>query len=42
LEGGKHVRFNLGDVYVKIVGNEEDCTWMDKCELGDKDEVEKP
>ena len=42
LKGGKHVKFNLKDIYVKIVSNEEDCTWMDKCNLGDEEEEEEP
>jgi len=42
LEGGKYVRFNLGDVYIKIISNEKDYTWMDKCNLGDKEEEEEP
>ena len=41
-EGGKYVRFNLGDIHVKIVGNKEDCTWINKYNLGDKEEEKKP
>jgi len=25
-----------------MAGNKEDCTWIDKCNLGDEEEVEKP
>ena len=41
LEGGKHVKFNLGDIYVRIIGNKEDYTWIDKCNLRDKDKEEE-
>jgi len=41
LEGGKYIRFNSGDIYIKIVGNKKDYTWINKCNLKGKEEEEK-
>jgi len=33
-----YIRFIKGDIYIRIIYNEEDNSYIDKCNMGDKDQ----